>query len=190
MLAETDMLGLSLSSQQPISDCEPAMEGIEAGPVNISDVSGTLSFPASTQRGSVYRFNGTGWVRLDSYWQSGRMFAPVSGGGIYAYGTATGVTSPSLPAVLTMAGNSPNPFGAETVISFSLPSAGRTSVRVYDVTGRVVRTLADGDMTAASHSLVWDGRDDSGNTVGAGIYFCRLEASGQSAVQKMIRVAE
>jgi hypothetical protein len=190
MLAETDLLGLSLASAQPISACEPAMEGIVAGPVNISDVSGTLSFPASTQRGAVYRFNGTGWDRLDSYWQDGRMFAAVSGGGIYAYGTATGVTSPSLPAVLTMAGNSPNPFGSETVISFSLPSAGRTTVRVYDVTGRVVRTLADGDMTAASHSLVWDGRDESGNTVGAGIYFCRLEASGQSAVQKMIRVAE
>jgi hypothetical protein len=190
MLAETDVLGLALASQQPIGSCEPAMQGIVAGPVSIGSVNGTLSFPASTQRGAVYRFNGEGWDRLDSYWQSGRMFAPVADGGIYAYGTATGVSSPELPAVLTLAGNSPNPFGSETVISFSLPSTGRTSVLVYDVTGRVVRTLADGDMSAASHSLVWDGRDDSGNPVGAGIYFCRLEASGQSAVQKMIRVAE
>jgi hypothetical protein len=190
MLAETDVLGMALASQQPISACEPAMQGIVAGPVSIGNVNGTISFPASSQRGAVYRFDGDAWDRLDSYWQSGRMFAPVTGGGIYAYGTAAGVSSPELPAVLTLAGNSPNPFGSETVISFSLPSTGRTSVLVYDVTGRVVRTLADGDMTAASHSLVWDGRDDSGNPVGAGIYFCRLEASGQSAVQKMIRVAE
>jgi len=189
-LAETDLLGLAIASQQTIGSVEPAMQGILAGPVSVSNVSGTLSFPASTQRGAVYRFNGSGWDRLDSYWQEGRMYAPVSGGGIFAYGTAPGVASPELPAVLTMAANSPNPFGSETVISFSLPSTGHVSVLVYDVTGRVVRTLADGDMTAASHSLVWDGRDDSGNTVGAGLYFCRLQASGQSAVQKMIRVAE
>ncbi len=190
MIAQTDVLGLSIQSQLPVSAVEPAMSGILEGPVSVSDVQGTISFPADTQRGSVYRWSGTAWTRLDSYWQSGRMFAPVADGGIYVYGTAPGVVSPELPASLTLAGNSPNPFSAETVISFSLPTAGRAVVRVYDMTGRVIRNLAEGEMAAASHSMVWDGRDDSGNPVGAGVYFCRLEASGQSAVQKMLRVSE
>jgi hypothetical protein len=190
VLAETDMLGLAMESSLPISAVEPALSGILAGPVSVSSVAGTISFAASSREGSVYRWDGAGWTRLDSYWQSGRMCAPISEGGIYVYGTAPGVSAPELPAVLTLTGTAPNPFSSETVISFSLPSAGRATLRVFDMAGRVVRTLADGDMPAASHSLVWDGRDDSGNTVGAGIYFCSLQASGQSAVQKMIRIAE
>lgn len=189
-LMQTDLLGLSIASSLPIDAVVPAMSGIAEGPVSISDVCGTISFPASDRDGAVYRWNGEGWTQMDSYWQSGRMCAAVSEGGIYVYGTAPGVSSPALPAVLTLAGNAPNPFSAETVISFSMPSAGRATLRVFDMAGRVVRTLADDDLPAASHTVVWDGRDDSGNTVGAGIYFCRLEASGRSAVQKMIRVAE
>ncbi len=190
VLAETDMLGLAIESSLPISAVEPALSGILAGPVSVSAVDGTISFAASSREGSVYRWDGAGWNRLDSYWQSGRMCAPIGEGGIYVYGTAPGVSAPELPAVLTLTGTAPNPFSSETVISFSLPSAGRATLRVFDMAGRVVRTIADGDMPAASHSLVWDGRDDSGNTVGAGIYFCSLQASGQSAVQKMIRIAE
>lgn len=189
-LMQTDLLGLSIASSLPIDAVVPAMSGIVEGPVSIGDVCGTISFPASDRDGAVYRWNGEAWTQLDSYWQSGRMCAAVSEGGIYVYGTAPGVSSPSLPAVLTLAGNAPNPFSAETVISFSMPSAGRATLRVFDMAGRVVRTLADEDLPAASHAVVWDGRDDSGNPVGAGIYFCRLEASGRSAVQKMIRVAE
>lgn len=190
MIAETDVLGLSVVSDQPVASCMPALQGILAGPVSVSEATGTLSFPAATREGAVFRFNGEGWDRLDSYWQGGRMCAAIGDGGIYAYGTAPGVTSPELPAAVTLSGNCPNPFGSETIINFSLPSAGRATLLVYDVAGRVVRTLADDQMSAASHALVWDGRDDSGNTVGAGVYFCRLQASGQSAVQKMIRVAE
>lgn len=190
MLAQTDMLGLAIQSELPIDAVEPAMSGILAGPVSLSDVEGTISFPADDARGSVYRWNGSGWTRLDSYLQAGRMCAPVSEGGIYVFGTAPGVASPELPAVLTLSGNAPNPFSSETVISFSLPTAGMAVLRVYDMTGRVVRTLADGEMAAASHSVVWDGRDETGNVLGTGVYFCRLEAAGQSAVQKMLRVGE
>lgn len=190
VLAETDMLGLSLSSQIPVDAVAPAMDGIIAGPVTVSDVQGQISFPSEGTRGSVYRWVDGIWVRMDSFYQSGRMCAPITEGGIYAFGTAPGVTSPELPATLTLHGTFPNPFSSETVISFSLPEAGDASLRVYDMTGRIIRTIADGEMAAASHSLIWDGRDDSGNTVAAGVYFCRLDAVGQSAVQKMLRIAE
>jgi len=189
-IAETDMLGLAVQSGLAIASVEPALEGILAGPVSVSDFAGTISFPAEGTRGSVYRWTNGAWVRVDSYFQSGRMCAPITEGGVYSYGTAPGVASPELPAQLVLEGTCPNPFSSETVISFSLPSAGNASLRVYDMTGRIIRTIADGEMAASAHSLAWDGRDDSGNTVAAGVYFCRLEAAGQSAVQKMIRIAE
>ncbi len=190
MLAEADELALSMASGTPVEAVVTAMEGIIAGPVIVGDMDGTISFPASGTRGSVYRWTNGAWAPVDSYFQGGRMCAPISEGGIYVFGTAPGVVSPELPTALTLAGTYPNPFSSEAVISFSLPTAGNASLRVYDMSGRIIRTIADGEMAAAAHSLVWDGRDDSGNTVAAGVYFCRLESSGQSAVQKMLRIAE
>lgn len=190
MLAEADELSISMASGTPVEALVTAMEGIIEGPVMVGDVDGTISFPASGTRGSVYRWTDGAWAPVDSYYQGDRMNATISEGGIYVYGTAPGVVSPELPTALTLAGTCPNPFSSEAVISFSLPTAGNASLRVYDMSGRIIRTIADGEMAAAAHSLVWDGRDDSGNTVAAGVYFCRLESSGQSAVQKMLRIAE
>jgi flagellar hook assembly protein FlgD len=51
-----------------------------------------------------------------------------------------------------------------------------------------VRTLANEDMAAANHSIVWDGTDSNGQPLGAGVYFCRLEAQGQVLTQKIMMV--
>ncbi len=189
VLMETGMLGLSVSSDIPMQGAVDAMTGVIAGPVSVSDAAGDLSFPAGDANGAVYRWNGEGWDRLESsYYQSGRMHATIDGGGIYAYGEAPGVVSPEVPAEMGINGSYPNPFVAQAAISFSLPQTGRATVRVFDLSGRLVRTLADGEMVAADHTVVWDGCDASGNEVGAGVYFCRLEADGQTATQKMLRI--
>ncbi len=75
---------------------------------------------------------------------------------------------------------SPNPFNPITSIRFSLPAAARTLVRVYDVAGRVVRTLVDAELQAAAHVAIWDGRDDGGRLCPSGVYFYRV-ASGEHA---------
>jgi hypothetical protein len=189
VLMETDMLGLAVGSSLPISGASDAMTGVIAGPVSVSDASGDLSFPAASSEGAVYRWDGEAWDRLESsYFQSGRMHAQISGGGIYVYGDAPGVASPEIPSEMVLRGSAPNPFTAQAAISFSLPEAGRVTLRVFDLSGRLVRTLTDGEMAAADHTVVWDGCDASGNEVGAGVYFCRLEASGQTATQKMLRI--
>ena len=56
------------------------------------------------------------------------------------------------------------------------------------MSGRAVRTLSDTEMQAAEHTLMWDGLDQAGNTVGAGVYFCRLQACGETVTQKMLRI--
>lgn len=83
---------------------------------------------------------------------------------------------------------SPNPFDDGSDLSFGLPSQNRVSLMVYDAAGRLVRSLVDGEMPAGSHRERWDGRDDSGRRVSAGVYFARLATPQEERVQKMIRV--
>jgi hypothetical protein len=73
--------------------------------------------------------------------------------------------------------NFPNPFNPSTTITFDLPgTVGNQSVSltVYDIRGREVRTLVDRDPSAGTKTVVWDGRDNSGRSVGSGVYIYRI----------------
>lgn len=75
----------------------------------------------------------------------------------------------------------PNPFNPATVLSFTLPSDERVDLAVFDLQGRRVRTLLAGESRAAGrHDLTWDGRDQAGQFVGAGVYVYRLDAGGKA----------
>ena len=73
--------------------------------------------------------------------------------------------------------NYPNPFNPETRISFSLKEAGRVNLTVFNVRGEVVRTLASGQMDAGAHMVVWDGRNDAGQTMPSGMYIYTLRVN-------------
>ncbi len=73
----------------------------------------------------------------------------------------------------------PNPFNPRTTISYDLPEAGPVRLCVYDLAGRLLRTLVDEIRAQGSHDAVWDGRDASGRDVGSGTYLARLEFGGQ-----------
>jgi flagellar hook assembly protein FlgD len=73
-----------------------------------------------------------------------------------------------------------------TRIAFGLSAPGHVSLRIYDVAGRLVRMLAEGNRPAANYAEVWDGKDATGRTVASGIYFCRLDAGSFSQTRKMI----
>ena len=77
-------------------------------------------------------------------------------------------------AMLSLALPAPNPFTSSTQLQFSLPRDGRVSLRVHDLQGRVVRTLADGVMPAGRHHVQWRGRGDDGGVLPNGLYFVRL----------------
>ena len=77
---------------------------------------------------------------------------------------------------------SPNPLNPKTDISFDLQSRSRVALRVYDVSGKLVRTLVAGDvMDPGNCSVAWNGKDDRGSPVASGTYIYRLQA-GQSVV--------
>lgn len=78
----------------------------------------------------------------------------------------------------------PNPFNPATSIAFSLDAAGVARVTVYDLAGRLVRTLVDEPRPAGPQTVVWDGRDDEGRAVASGTYFYQLETEGRSEARK------
>ena len=100
-------------------------------------------------------------------------------------GAAPASVEPAEAAVarLELEQSRPNPTSGPMEISFSLPTSGWADLRVYDVLGREVRTLAAQEFTAGRNMITWDGRDDAGRQVPRGIYLYRLQ-SGPTMLTK------
>lgn len=91
------------------------------------------------------------------------------------------------PEVLAVRAH-PNPFTSTTALALSVPTAGRTSVQIYDLAGRLVRTLVDEVRPAGTLVRTWDGRDDSGVSTAAGVYIARLQVGDRAVLGKFVRV--
>jgi hypothetical protein len=103
----------------------------------------------------------------------------------FAVGGASPVDGGLPTRTLTLTQNAPNPFNPRTKISFVLPAAGEATLCVYDVDGRLVRTLLSGHQEAGERTVTWDGDDDRGGRVASGLYFCLLRSGDHSLVRKM-----
>jgi hypothetical protein len=90
-----------------------------------------------------------------------------------------------LPLQTSLFANYPNPFNATTSISYALAAAGQVQLEIFDITGRMVKTLIDGNQEAGSHNVIWDGLNDQGKVVASGTYFYRLKTKDDSFVKKM-----
>ncbi len=89
-------------------------------------------------------------------------------------------------AVTALTGNSPNPFSASTRITYTLKEALPLRLEIFNAKGQKVRTLLDASGNAGSHSVLWDGRDEAGKPVAAGVYLARLSAGTQHGTRKML----
>ena len=99
---------------------------------------------------------------------------------------ASPVVSAPLPARLELVGARPNPFGQATEIVFRLPASTSVSLHIYDVTGRLVRSLQDGTMEPGEHVARWDGRTADGSQAASGIYFYTFRANDVRETRKLI----
>jgi len=90
-----------------------------------------------------------------------------------------------LPNKLTLSAY-PNPFNPSTELSFSLPQEGQVSLNVYDITGRLVKSLLDARLPAGFNKVVWDGTDYSGNGISTGVYFVRLSTINEATIRRVV----
>ncbi len=82
----------------------------------------------------------------------------------------------------------PNPFNPRTTLAFRLAESGEVDVRVFDAAGRRVRTIADGPWDAGAHEVVWDGTDDAGHALSAGVYWVKMQAGGFDYATRVVRL--
>ncbi len=92
----------------------------------------------------------------------------------------------NLPTEFQLEQNYPNPFSASTSIPYKLNKQSSVKITIYDILGRRVRAFEVGQQDIGSHNILWNGRNNLGEKVAAGIYFYRLQAGNQSLVKKMI----
>jgi hypothetical protein len=99
--------------------------------------------------------------------------------------TQTAVDEPT-PAMSRLYPSYPNPFNPSTRIVFDVRNASAVSIKIYDVSGRLVRVLVQRDYAAGRYEVAWDGRDESGRVVASGTYFCRMTAGAYSDTKKIV----
>jgi hypothetical protein len=99
------------------------------------------------------------------------------------------VASPrALPTAYGLFQSRPNPLTNRALIGYALPKDSRVALRVYNVSGQMVRELVNTEEKAGWKEAAWDGRDAKGHALSSGVYFYRLEASGYTATKKLVIV--
>lgn len=118
------------------------------------------------------------------------IFTSVCGAALLFGGTAcstVGVADPAAREALDLSLSFPNPLRAPSRIRFRVPRDGKlVTLRVYDIRGRAVRTLVDGERSAGPGEVLWEGRSDAGAELAPGMYIIRLQQGPSARVTKMV----
>ena len=87
---------------------------------------------------------------------------------------------------MTMHQNFPNPFNPSTTISFEMHAAGQANLKIYNIKGEAITTLAQGEIAPGSYQITWDGRDDQGRLVATGNYIAVLSKGNEQVSRNML----
>lgn len=93
--------------------------------------------------------------------------------------------SPNIATDFEIAQNYPNPFNSSTTIQYFLPVEKKVTLRIFDVSGREVKTLINNNQLTGSHSVLWNGTNNLSNVVSSGLYFCKIQADGLTKAIKL-----
>jgi hypothetical protein len=94
--------------------------------------------------------------------------------------------APEIPVDYSLSQNFPNPFNPSTSVNFSVPTSGLVTLKVYDMIGQEVATLFSGNAERGTYTLVWNGKDNSGNFVSSGSYIYRMTSGDFTQSKKML----
>jgi hypothetical protein len=157
---------------------------------------GTYSGTADSSLGWTFKWAapgpGTGDV---TFYMSGLAADGSGSGGDKTFTTSVTLTESlvsdvrdggTLPTGFVLEQNYPNPFNPQTAISYQLPRPAEVQIAIYNVLGGQVRLLDEGYQSTGRHSRTWNGTDDRGREVAAGVYFYRLTAGDYVALRKML----
>ncbi len=127
------------------------------------------------------------WINSVVSGDAGGLSIPSSGNGFAILEANLSVDEEiEIPVKFALHPAYPNPFNPMTNIRYDLPQASYVDLRIFDLTGREVRTLAKGFDHAGTKTVIWDAKDNHGQSVSAGVYIYRLESFGLVQSQKLI----
>jgi hypothetical protein len=132
-----------------------------------------------------------GWaveIRGRNIPQGPQPYALVITGGVDSLATGMKESERSSDSFYNLFPSDPNPFSQVAQIDYQLPKKGSIELSVYNILGAKVRTLVDEVKEPGRYNLYWDGRDDLGRALPAGVYFYRLKADGFDKIQKVVMV--
>ncbi len=145
---------------------------------------------AADDAAGIYRWGGEAWEELPTYRDvdTGEFYTLTSRRGLYQLRTAPGSGVTHATALYQ---NFPNPFRGSTTVAFTVGGAGggsrAVSIKIFDVSGRLVRTLLEKDLAPGPYAIAWDGDNSRGDRCPSGLYFYRLEIENESPIaRKMI----
>jgi hypothetical protein len=92
----------------------------------------------------------------------------------------------TIPVKFYLSQNYPNPFNPATTISYFLPSRSRITLKVFNILGETIRTLADDIQAPGEKTVVWDARNEKGRIVGSGVYIYQLQTGSETETKKMM----
>ena len=90
------------------------------------------------------------------------------------------VAGTEIPGTFELGQNYPNPFNPTTKINFSLPEYSNIIIKIFDISGREIKTLLSENMSAGTYTVDWNSTDNSGGKASSGVYFYRVYASGEN----------
>jgi flagellar hook assembly protein FlgD len=93
-----------------------------------------------------------------------------------------------IPDNYSLSQNYPNPFNAETIIKYQLPKSGKVKLQIYDIAGRMISTLVNGEQKAGYYVISWDCRNSAGQGASSGIYFFRINAGDFMQTKKLLLI--
>jgi hypothetical protein len=146
----------------------------------LTNVKSTNVTVSNLDKGTTY------YWRASSQTNSGSTSNYSGSGAFKTNGTTDVAAETVLPVNYELQQNYPNPFNPSTKISFSMPLSSFVTIKIYDMLGREVKTLANNDMPAGVHSLEWKGDNNSGGLVASGTYIYRINAGEFTATKKMV----
>ncbi|GAB4341651.1 MAG: hypothetical protein Kow0037_28440 [Calditrichia bacterium] len=127
--------------------------------------------------------NGTASVQISEAGEA-RHLRLILGTAEFAKNSSEGI--PLVPLQFALQQNYPNPFNPETRITYQLPERSEERLEIYNTLGQKVRTLVRGMQDTGIHTVVWDGRDESGQPAASGVYLYMLQAGKYRQTRKMI----
>jgi len=159
----------------------------ESTEFRVSRSAGALPIPVVDNDPDLER-NGLSFTYLDTDVELGADYSYLveysdGGGWIMLFDTGR-IVVPN--ASLALMPNYPNPFNPSTRITYSVPENGHVSLKIYDVSGKLVRTIVDRSQAPGTYSVNWNGVNDQGRNAATGTYFCRLVTAKRAITNKML----